>query len=202
MIKLAISGKKNTGKNTVVSLIENTLVKPHLFIHSYAFADPIKEIARQMFPQIDNENLWGPSEKRNTIIPDAFDEDGNPLTCRKLLLDIGKNGRKYNPDIWINATFDFLNIHAKDSYAQIISTQIISDVRFKNEFKRCKKENFILIRIVRPKNESINQDISEIDLDDITDSEFDFVISNDGNLSDLEKKVNQLIEKIFNLKIS
>lgn len=191
MIKIAISGKAKTGKDTVADfMLDYLFVNKNLhYMYVTAFADPIKKIAQNMFPKIADEVLWGPSENRNAIIPEAFDENGNTLTCRKLLLDIGKNGRKYNPDIWIESIFDFLDSKKRDA-------QIIKDLRFKNEFKKCKEKGFILVRIVRPDNDYKSKDISEIDLDDVPDSKFDYVIVNNSSLNDLEKKTKEVIDLI------
>src|ERR1700744_2596093 len=104
MIKISICGKMNSGKNTIANLLSG-------YIENYegkiiAFADPIKEIIMTMFPWADRDCLYGSSDKRKSVIPNAFDNNGNPLTYRQSLNDIGTKGREYNPNHWIDV-FDF-----------------------------------------------------------------------------------------------
>jgi hypothetical protein len=204
VVKIAISGKARSGKDTVADLILSSFTDKYMAKHladdpkdskfplpitsKFAFADPIKRIVQQMFPQTPDEILWGPSENRSKIIP------GTEITYRQLLLDIGKFGRSYNPYIWVNSTVDeaemWLNEWTPDT-----ALAVISDVRFKNEYYRLKSEDYFLIRVRRPTNNYAaeqpkhSQDVSEIDLDDLTDSDFDHVIINDGSLEELETKV-------------
>ncbi|MEK6881476.1 MAG: hypothetical protein AABY22_17775 [Nanoarchaeota archaeon] len=72
MILISVSGKANTGKNTLSKLLADE-VKSRLsdwngnvFI---AFADPIKEIVKIMFPNLPRKYLFGSSEFRNKQIP-------------------------------------------------------------------------------------------------------------------------------------
>lgn len=195
MVKIAISGKARSGKNTLAEIIcselENLYQDKAPIIT--AFADPIKKIAKNMFPDIDYQDLWGPSERRDAIIPSAFNADGTPLTVRKLLLDIGKTGRVYNPNIWINATFS--EVERCQKYIPIIS-----DCRFANEFEALKNNNYFLIRIKRPQCDYVVKDISEIDLDNLPDSKFDYVILNDSSLDVLKQKIVNLIECLKTIK--
>lgn len=199
MFKISITGKAKSGKNTVAKLLvkelkNNKSYYGHQFI---AFADPIKAMAHQAFPQIPHRWLYGDSKYRSEIIPGAF-KDGTALTVRQLLIDLGNDfGRKYNHNIWINNfnhSFQkvlILKNHPK-KYRNII---IVPDCRRRNEFDFLKSLDFFNIRILRDDCTKIN-DISETDQDGIMDSEFDVVIHNNGTKSQLEAQVNQIISNL------
>jgi hypothetical protein len=189
MVKIAISGKANSGKNTVAQFLGTNLCKKGEDFKVLAFADPIKNMIMSMYPTTNPEILWGPSELRMTKVP------GTNITFRQLLTDLGKLGRSYNVNVWIDATIAMANKYAEDN----IKT-ILSDCRFSNELKAVKKD-FFLIRVVRPNNaygKNIeSKDISEIDLDGVPDSDFDEVIVNDCSLQELENKIKELVIKRF-----
>src|SRR5208283_2965011 len=115
MYKIAISGKANTGKNTLANLLQDETCKrddkvyiakhgivglKNFYAKTMAFADPIKEIVMVMFPNANKECLYGPSKGRAELIPGAF-KNGEPVTYRQALFDIGTElGRGYNDKIW------------------------------------------------------------------------------------------------------
>lgn len=186
MFNISISGKANSGKNTVAELLVKELLpysnKKHKIL---AFADPMKEIAKTMFPDIPYKHLYGPSKYRESIIPKAF-KNGVPLTVRQLIIDIGASARQYNPDIWINKLNDtYLSIKKK---TDII---IVSDTRFRSELNYLESENFFNIRILRNCSLIID-DVSETMQDEIEDYEFRYIIDNSGSLKKLKKEVKKM----------
>lgn len=187
--KIAINGKANSGKNTIANIFGTELSNGKFIVE--AFANPIKEIILIMFPQASRECLFGPSNLRKEIIPNAVDSYGNPLTYRQCLIDIGKAGRAYNENIWVDKLSNSFN-KFKDSGWPIF---IVSDLRFREEFYSLKKEGFILIRIKRNEELIIN-DISEKDLDSIPDDKFDFIIENNSTIDVLKDKVGAIC-KLF-----
>jgi hypothetical protein len=193
MFKIAICGKANSGKNTLGKLISKELfsISTAKTVKYMAFADPVKEIALKMFPDLPRKTLFGRSELRSSIIPNAF-KDGNPLTARELLLDIGtKLGRSYSDSVWINA---FNNRVKKAEKSNNII--IVPDVRFRNEFSFLKESGFYTIRLLRDANLKINH-ISETDQDSIKDDEFDSIINNNGTIHDLKQKVKEIAPQII-----
>lgn len=189
MSKIAISGKANSGKNTIADMIGARLSQNY---HVLAFADPIKNLICAMYPKTNlMRKLWGPSEERASVIPGHVDSDGYPLTYRRLLQDLGKMGRKYNPEIWINGALSIAQDYLEKDYLVIIS-----DTRFVNELERLKKDNYYCIRVIRPGSSNMT-DESEIDLDSVPNSEFDYILNNDGDLEDLEKKILDVCKKIL-----
>src|SRR5579885_490751 len=193
MYKIAISGRANTGKNTLSKIIVKQLrarahprTRMKMSVKYMAFADPIKEMALIMFPQVPRKFFYGSSEFRKEIIPGAFKE-GKPLTVRQLLQDLGTGvGREYNPTIWLE-NFDARLQSAKQKIV------IVTDVRFRNEFEHLKKLGFYQIRLYRETGEPVMDHASETNQVTIRDDEFDYVIHNDKTLKDLQKEVAQNI---------
>ena len=194
MFKIAITGKANTGKNTVGKLLLKGLQGGPLGIGKYkfiAFADPLKQMAQLAFPEIPRKWLYGSSKYRSQVIPGAFKE-GTPLTVRQLLIDLGNDfGRKLKPTMWI----DNFDKRLEKLYKKDLELVVVTDCRFRNEFDHLKKLKFFQIRILRDAHAKID-DVSETNQDGISDSEFDAVIRNNGTKSQLEAQVNQIISDL------
>lgn len=196
MYKIAITGKANSGKNTVSKLLFEKLwdtkfiVHPQLFtgIKCMAFADPIKEMIHIAYPEIPRKWLYGPSKYRSEIIPGAFYKD-QPLTVRQLLINLGNDfGRANKPDIWLRNFDNRLNKQIKKKTGTII----VTDCRFRNEFDHLKNLGFYQIRLLRITDIKIN-DVSETNQDGIYDAEFDYVLNNNGTLNNLRDEVKNII---------
>jgi hypothetical protein len=187
MYKIAISGRANTGKNTLGKMIVKELRQKtgkNLSVSYMALANPIKSMAYVMFPSIPKKWLYGPSEFRSEIIPGAF-KDGKPLTVRQVLFDIGTLlGRGYKDDVWLDNFDEILRQNAKSNII------VVPDERFRNEFDHLKAKGFYQIRLYRPTDEPIINHISETGQEAIKDSEFDFVIHNDKSLKHLRKLIS------------
>jgi hypothetical protein len=201
MLKLAISGKAGSGKNSVANIIIKDIL--HLYqdeFHIAAFATPIKKMIQEMFPNCDQKSLYGNSELRQNKITSALDEYANNsiiTSHRQAAIDIGKLGRFYHPNFWVwhaKRTFDSI-MSENLFYNTSIKAYIIADLRFPNEFEWLKQEEFFICRIKRYNNAKIN-DISEYIQDELSDNMFDFVIDNNGTMDNLKQQIYQMMEKI------
>lgn len=198
--KVAIIGKAGSGKDTVYKILSKNrynqvILTGQVEMKKIAFADSVKEIAMKMYPFLKKNVLFGPSKLRSTIIPNSF-KDGQPLTVRQLLIDIGtKLGRSYNENIWIENLILKVNKLNKVQSNKMI---VVTDVRFRNEFDALKNNNFFMIKLNRDDHTLIN-DISETQQDEIKDYEFNFILNNNGTLKELDKEiVDNLIPAIWN----
>ena len=192
MTKIAILGKANSGKNTAAELISAAFgLEIGQEVAIKAFADPIKAMVMQMFPWADEYCLWGPSKLRNQVIPNAFDQEKQPLTYRKVLIDLGKKGRAYDPDHWVKV-FDYWFRHTWHINSKLL---ICPDVRFQNEVDYLKANKFHLIKITRDVHSTID-DVSETSQDQISSAEFDFTLNNNGTLQDLRDNIQKFVATI------
>jgi len=193
MTKIAICGKRNSGKNTVARMCEDEIRQKlgnKLFngVYHMAFADPIKEIALLMFPNTNTLCLWGSSNERSTVIPDAF-KNGSPLTYRQLLMDLGTEvGRAYDANIWVN-NFDYHLNKVERSKPSIITC---ADVRFRNEMDYLRKKDFYIIKLIRNNDSNVDH-ISETDQDSFEDNDFNYIMYNVSTLENLRKEVSIII---------
>jgi len=202
MYKIAISGKANSGKDTLADIIWDVLKtmypydKTHVSkrteaVQKAALADPIKEMIRLMFPRTTRQTLYGPSKYRSAEIPGVF-KNGVPLTYRMLLQELGTEiGRRFKEDIWIDA----LNYKMEKAEKKGYLLFIVTDVRFRNEFDSMKKSGCTMVRINRNEQLQMNH-ASEVEQESINDSEFDFVIDNNGTKDDLLIQVNDMLSKL------
>jgi len=185
--KIAISGKANSGKNTLAMMLDAAFSQHNRRVEIYAFANRIKEIIQMMIPrgheQTVHEHLYGKSYLRKEKIPGLDD-----ITYRKACLEIGKVGRSFNDNLWINHFLDHFSVYGKDVY-------IITDLRFINEFNKLKSLDFITIRIKRRESIVID-DISDTQQDSIPDSEFNYIIDNDYDLDHLTLKCQEIYNQI------
>lgn len=193
MYKIAITGKANTGKNTIGKLLVSEINKQFtgpVKSKYMAFADPIKEMIRIAYPEIPRKWLYGSSKFITEIIPGAF-KNGVPLTVRQCLIDIGNDfGRANKPDIWLRNFDKRLEKNLKSAHVLIVT-----DCRFRNEFDHLKSFGFYQIRLLRDSHTKIN-DVSETNQDGIKDSEFDYVVNNNSTLEFLEGEVKKIVTQL------
>jgi len=194
MLKIALSGKAKSGKDTFSKLLISSFKEknPYIIIKSSAFADPIKKIIKLMFPQTKDKYLYGKSEYRENIIPGAF-LNNSPLTYRLLLQNLGTEvAQSYKKDIWLDVMDSKLKKAEKST-----NIFIITDLRFIHEYNYVKNNNFIIIRVLRNNNSNMTH-ISETDQNNLKDSDFDYIINNNGSINELEICVKNLIYKLSN----
>lgn len=187
---IAISGKLGHGKDTFADIIIEELKKQDFKrkVQKLAFANPIKEAVSNMFPQLDTNVLYGPSELRKTKIEGFINpETGETLTVRNVLTQLGAFGRRYCPNIWILSTMATAQKLISNGYIVIIV-----DGRFINEISYIKLYGGKVIRIVRPDITFTINDQSETDLDNYHD--FDKVIIND-TFENLHKSAIEVINE-------
>ena len=125
------------------------------------------------------------------------------LTPRKLLQLIGTEaGRQIiHPNIWVNALFaDYSDGSVEDLGEKLklkhLSNWIITDVRFPNEVKAIEDKGGTVIRIERtPRSYGTEFKIEHSSETALDDYDFDYVINNNGSISDLIDKVRQILIK-------
>jgi hypothetical protein len=189
-LKLAISGRAKTGKNTVASMLVEHLTSHNLKGKIVGIADPMKHIVKTIFPEALDKCLFGSSELRSNVISDKYiDKNGAYLTYRQALLDIGAYGRKYNDNVWLNLMVEDAN------KSNDIGVYIISDVRFVIEFDYLKNTGFIMIRVLRDNIETID-DPSENEQDTIPNTKFDYIIHNNKSIDKLYEQIRVIANKI------
>jgi hypothetical protein len=172
---LLISGKAGVGKSTVALFLQQGLRDASKSATIYAFAYPIKEIAKESFG-------WD-GEK---------DDRG-----RALLQDIGTEvGRRYNPDIWVSNAYGM-------TY-DIADYVIMDDWRFPNEYEFLAKVTGKVFKIkvessVRGmlKGNPLSNHLSETALDVYPLTYYDIIIDNSYSMESLQETCKILTNEII-----
>ena len=187
MILIGITGKKGHGKDTIAE----HLVKKHNYIQ-LSFAQPLKEVCKTLFSFTD-EQLYGDhkeiKDKYWGISPrEAFQYIGTDLFRNNIknLLPHVEN------DFWIiclQSKLDFLKNNCDDIKI------VISDVRFVNEANFIKKNDGLLIKVIRNfdnNKTNYNDHISETTISDIN---ADIDIHNNNTINNLYNDIDEIINK-------
>ena len=157
-LRIAFSGKMQVGKTTSAEY----LVRKYGFV-KLAFADKLKEIARDLFPE-------------------QFEKGEKP---RKLLQDLGIKMREIDEDVWVKCVLRKIESLPKETNI------VIDDLRFLNEYKALKNEGFFVVRILRdvpPSPYSNHQSEKEVE-----QMPYDLLLLNTGTLDRLYEKLDKIM---------
>lgn len=167
---IIFSGKQYSGKDTAAKILMEAMPN----FKRCAMGDIIKiEYAKQ-------HNL-------------TYEEiEANKADYREGLIELGNWGRQQSPDYWLK---------------KIIAQKgdiVVTDVRIKHEYKVFKQAGAIAIRVDADRNirearggKLVGEnDVTEIDLDNISD--WDFRIENNEDYEALKQNVLKIVEKLKN----
>lgn len=200
---IAISGKKQTGKNTVANLIaEQYKDKEEFVVVQNSFASKLKKIV-QILLDCDLEDLEK-EEFKESMVDERFwwkDDDGNiikKMTVRNVMQHVGTKlfRHRYNPKIWINGVIDDYKKKEKqcnEEGKKLI--YLVTDLRFVNELGEIKYEieDYYTVRVSRDVEKDYGCQ-SETDLDSY--EAWNFHINNDSGLEYLKEQVEWMLELI------
>ena len=196
---IGLIGKKQTGKDTVA----DHLVRKYGY-QRYSLADPMKVACRNIFLMSD-EQLWGDQKEEVDLRYNT--------TPRKILQVIGTELFQYDiynhipemkggvppRELWINR-FKLWYNRLIDPNCKVIQRHafdvVVSDVRFPHEAKVIKELGGMLVKVLRPsENSVIDGHASEQEMDGI---EFDYLIINDETIRELHMKIDKLTGDLRN----
>ena len=138
------------------------------------------------------------------------------LTPRFALQTLGTDwGRTCYPEVWTNYTMRVANkllsgqgwqydprhgLWQEPEVFNDINGVVISDIRFRNEMEAVKNHGGKVVRIKRDKSTTLSglasQHSSEQEQKEILDSEFDYVLNNQENLSLLTQEISDMLGKL------
>jgi hypothetical protein len=167
---IGVSGKKRSGKDTFYTVAKK-LLEGRYPVRRYAFADNVKKFAVQYL---------------NIPAADIKNEE-----YRYILQGIGQMLRdEVSKEFWVHSLFTEISNSRRINPSEI---SVITDVRYQNEVEAIlSRDNSIVIKVENPNTFSIDYHLSERDLDDF---EFDFVIKNDGSISEYEEKIEAWLKQ-------
>ena len=171
-----ICGKARHGKDTIASILKKIYEEKNKQILNLSYGSYIKEYAKKI-------SAWDGSEETKP---------------RELLQKLGTDIIRKNIDelFFVKRIIDDIKV-----YSYFFDVLTISDGRFKTEVINPKAafKNVIVIHVDRPNfdnglTEEQKRHPSEVDLDDYDG--YDFYVSNDGTIDDLEKKIRDLVSEV------
>jgi hypothetical protein len=186
---IAISGKKQTGKDTSANIIIRLLSNRGVLGMKVGFADPLKDTMCNLL-NIPRE-LCETEEGKNTItsvlwdnFPDFIRKEriGN-MTLREVLQIAGTEifRNMFDQDIWAQRPFN----HNFDGYV------VIPDTRCLNELKFAQKHNALIIRVERVTGLKDEHSTEQM----LDHYGFDHVVINNGTFEQLELQLTSILQK-------
>lgn len=189
-ILIGLHGKARSGKDSIATeLIKNG----SCFFSVVSFVEPLKRIVMDLF-SMDREQVYG----------DAKDEvdPRYKKSPRQILQEVGTAMRVIYKDIWV----DYALRRSRELQMCGYSV-IITDLRYKNEFEAIRNADGYIWKVVRldengnPVNlieAKLQAHASEVDLDGLSDEEFDAVLSaKSGHLPRLYDQAHQALRLIY-----
>lgn len=185
MTLIAIGSKMRVGKDTAGA----ALVRDCGY-HRLSFAEPLRKLLMLTDPMVYPANAAVNLAPNNRVTHLVKGTDGWESAksrwpeIRRLLQNLGVGCREvFGEDCWVNLALAEAAKH-KDV--------VITDLRFTNEAEAVKKAGGFLVRIDRP-GQMPGGHISENDLDDWPEKDWDAVLKNDGSVIELEQQIVQFV---------
>lgn len=179
---IALTGPKGSGKDTVARMI----AEQYDDVRTIAFADPIKKVINDLFELDPSNNDQYDAFKRAQVTYQLPGCPSHAVSGRDLVREIGMLMRRYDE-------YQFNGYVINNIRYEPLSTWVVTDVRFENEFQMMRNLGAKIIQITHP-DCSYDGHVTELGFADKT---VDFTIANDGSLSDLNTKTGQVVENIM-----
>lgn len=175
---IGISGKAESGKTTLASMLKEQLEADNKKVLLINYGDFVKFIAKEYYN-------WNGDK----------DETGRAL-LQRIGTEQGRN--TVDKNIWVDMVINTVAVTSND-----YDVAIVADCRFPNEFDRWaqKDKEILKVKITRPEHENKltdeqKQHSSETALDYYKD--WDVLVLNDGSLEDLTKQAENIIQLALN----
>lgn len=186
---IALTGPKGSGKDTVGQLIKQYFLAPRWRAHTIAFADPIKEVVKDLF-KFETTKEYD-DFKRTAVyfsLPKSITRDMQQYQVegRHLVREIGMLMRRYDDKQFINYVVKEIEYCPNDVW-------VVTDLRFDNEWLALKQLGARVINIKRP-NYEYDGHITERGFNE---SLVDYQLLNDGDLAYLKTRVDSIMDSIL-----
>lgn len=183
---IAFYGKSGSGKDTIAQMAKKHLKDKKIFCFSIAFADSLKEfiLDKLPYPFSSLEKIEALKNNKNFF----FSFKGNKYTMRELMQYVGQGIKELlGNDIWLKPVQRKL----QEFEQQGVQYVFITDVRFEAENQFLEEYNTVRILVKRDAHNEYEH-ISEEELE----ISYDYTVSNNGLLEELEEQIVNIIEKM------
>lgn len=169
---VGLAGKCYSGKNTAADCMNDFI--------SIAFASPLKEAVGLLYSISHNQ-----MEYKKDIIDERWGK-----SPRQLLQTLGTFLRTQDPDIFVKNCQQRIKRLTKNNH-----DIVVTDVRYDNEADMIRSMGGVIIEIKRTNPPFVSNHESEMGV-----SSVDYVIYNDTSITDLNREINELIEKLKEMR--
>lgn len=200
---LSLSGYARTGKDSVVGALRDLLPD----VARVAFADPVREFARDFYGVGDGTEDWWTGERKTAKLS-TLGVLGFPLTRvarsngrhtfqttgRDLLIHIGMEMRARDPNFWLDQGQRAVEAALADG-ANVV---VVTDARFPNEVVRLGALDGVIAPVSRwhlTRPGTTPQGSADRVVDEIPPSLFTSHLHNGGSLGDLRRSVEELLHR-------
>jgi hypothetical protein len=173
---IGLGHQAQVGKDTVASFMNR--------FRRLAFADPLRKMAYDIDPIIGYMPGGGFIHLADHVDKHGWESAKKDRNVRDFLVRLGGAARDtVGQDVWLDL------LMAKVNPKQ---NTVITDVRYRNEFDRIREAGGVLVDVVRPGYQHpAHQHETMLD-----GAPWDFVIVNDGTLTDLARKAQNLVSDL------
>lgn len=201
---IAFGGEAEHGKSSCAKHAANFLSKRYrINTQTIGFADPIKRSAMDIFrlKPVDVYTSEGKAAPQPKLGPKAtsrivLQKMGTEMFRDKLTEIIPELETFESTSIWVwNLEESLREAQHKNIYS------VIHDLRFPDEEKMLRNHNVVCVKVVRPGHKTtVNKSHASETAGDLI--KFDHVVTNDGTLDDLNKKIEDIItQHMGNFKV-
>lgn len=173
-VLVGIHGFASSGKDTS----GNALIARRGY-ERVSFAEPLRELSFFVNPVV-RWDYYGNSWSLNEVVEDLGYEEAKKVgSTRHFLQRLGEGVRNIlGESTWVDAAMAKVQPGGK---------YVFTDVRFENEALAVRSRGGMIIEVVRPGIEGVNDHVSEKRLPDHL---IDVTIENDGTIEDLAERIN------------
>ena len=177
---ILICGFLGSGKDLVGEYLKEVAEEHGKTVKTFAFADKIRETLMKTFHLRNREDY--DLFKRSTFLL-SNSSFMRPLNGREVLRDIGMAMRSCNERAFLEDVSSRLDENAYN---------IITDLRFNNEFDWARESGYTVIKV--KKNGTVSD--GHVSEHGFPDNVCDYVIENNGTKEELREKVKRMYEDI------
>lgn len=203
---IGLSGRAESGKNTVADMMVEMCHDSGLSVTTRAFADPVKLMVERLNPIV--AHTVTPADDGDEVHPvrisdllDMYEDPAFNFTwsqrwdfikvrpeVRALLQRMGTEAGRgtLGDDVWV----DLMHRRILKDETQDIDVVIVTDTRFESEQRLIKSlDDSRLILIERPTKNSLGVNSTHLSETSLNTSLTDVTLNNDGDLDELREKV-------------
>lgn len=177
---IGLVGGPRSGKTTAFYMMQENLG----YADEYAFAGPLKDAFKCMFPSADVNSQTGKARPLGTT---------GLGTVRNGFQTLSDWAKTYDPKVFTDLAEQYLESHIPVRESVGFVPLIFTDVRLKGEARMLRRYGAHLVGFTRGRS---HLDMSHYMESEFTDIEVDTMINNNGTLAETKTQLDEMLEKL------